>query len=146
MAPPGNSPPESTGDVAVRLEVNAHAVAGALAAADAWLRRANADEDLRARLSIIVEELVINIVEHGRTPPGDVIGLTLRTDPEGVRLTLTDGGDPFDLRDAVRGDDVMPPERGGGAGIALVLAWSRIAGYVRANGRNRLELVVADKG
>ena len=35
------------------------------------------------------------------------------------------------------------PDRGGGAGLELVRAWSQIADYRRRRGRNRVVLVVA---
>jgi serine/threonine-protein kinase RsbW len=117
------------------------AVAEALALARDYLRATAADEDMQARLSIIVEELVINLVEHGGAPEGDPIELRLeREADEGVRMTLIDGGTPFDPREATLSE--VPPERGGGAGIALVLAWAEIVDYASAEGRNRLELVI----
>lgn len=131
--------------VSARIAVGPGAVAEALTAARDFVRAYGAGEDLEWRLSIIVEELVMNLVDHGACPEGDVIGLTLRAGEGGTRMTLTDGGLPFDLRTIERGED-LPPERGGGAGIAMVLAWSRIEGYVRASGRNRLELLVPDAG
>jgi hypothetical protein len=55
-----------------------------------------------------------------------------------VRLTFSDAGVAFDPRAA----DFAGPnaERGGGAGIALIQAWSRIESYARSRGRNRLVL------
>lgn len=87
---------------------------------------------------MIVEEWVANLVEHGGLPSGDRIGLRLAARPGRVRLTFTDAGRPFDPRRATfAGPD---PDRGGGAGLELIRAWSRIASYARRQGRNRLIL------
>ena len=53
-----------------------------------------------------------------------------------VFMEVSDAGLPFDPRDAVfEGPNL---ERGGGAGLELIRAWSRIADYTRRAGRNRL--------
>ena len=97
-----------------------------------------------AALAIVVEELVCNLVDHRDTNPQDAIGLCLEREAGGVRLTLIDEGAPFDPRRAPPPGD-LPPDRGGGAGLALVLAWSRELNYTRVGRRNRLELVVPDE-
>jgi hypothetical protein len=80
----------------------------------------------------------MNIVEHGAPAPGSRIVLGLAPYDGGVRLAFSDAGVAFDPRAL----DFTGPneERGGGAGIALILAWSRIADYRRTGGRNRLAL------
>lgn len=89
---------------------------------------------------IVVEEWVANVVEHGAPPGGSRIGLRLARGSGGVRITLTDAGRPFDPRqEAFKGPNL---ERGGGAGLELLRAWSRVAGYGRRAGRNRLVLEV----
>lgn len=93
-------------------------------------RRFAADLPVRVadRLAIIVEELMENLVEHAVQPPGAVIRLGLWVDAGRVWLTLVDQAAPFDPRHAA----VMPiPARGGGAGLALVRAWTRIDSYDR---------------
>ena len=52
---------------------------------------------------------------------------------------LVDNGAPFDLRLAPEPGE-LPPERGGGAGLALVRAWAQVETYARVDDRNRLEL------
>jgi serine/threonine-protein kinase RsbW len=89
------------------------------------------------RLAIIIEELVENLVEHAVQPPGAVIRLCIRVEAGRVWLTLVDEAAPFDPRSA----KMMPiPARGGGAGLALVRAWTRIEGYDREAGCNVLKL------
>lgn len=94
-----------------------------------------------ARLAIIVEELVTNLVEHGGVAGGDLIELTLRRDAAGIVLVLTDPGTAFDPR-LDRPTDATAPDRGGGAGIDLVKAWATILSYGSDRGRNRIELSI----
>ena len=85
-----------------------------------------------------MEEWVVNVLEHGQLKPGSRIGLTLGREDGLVRLIFSDAGVPFDPRTI----DFEGPneERGGGVGLALIRAWSRIADYRRHAGRNRLTL------
>ena len=91
-------------------------------------------------LAIIVEELLFNLIDHGDAPPGDPIALRLARVAEGIRLVLESGGTPFDPREA-QADRPMP-ERGGGAGLALVRVWARIEASESSGGRNRLQLLI----
>lgn len=91
-----------------------------------------------ARLAIMVEELVTNLVEHGGVAADGVIELVLTQQDGVVGIALSDTGIAFDLRTAESGDDV--PDRGGGAGIDLIKAWAEIVDYESKGGQNRLLL------
>lgn len=93
-----------------------------------------------ARLAIIAEELVSNLIDHGAMPAGTRIGLALALEAGAIRMTLTDAAVPFDPRTA---EPAAIPARGGGAGLALVRAWAVIERYDRVDGRNVLVLTVA---
>lgn len=97
-----------------------------------------------ARLAVIIEELVINLVEHAETGMGSAIAIALTGTGQGIHVVLVDDALPFDPRTAPHVGDLPNEERGGGAGLAIVRAWSRILAYSRINGRNRLELLVYD--
>ena len=117
-----------------RFLVAAHQFAG-VEALDAVMSR---------RLAIIVEEAVANLLDHG--DPRRDMTLTLRLDrADGrVRVRLEDDGDAFDPRSATAG--IMPnPDRGGGAGLALIKAWSEIVDYGTVGGTNRLTLLLHPK-
>lgn len=104
-----------------------------LFAGDAGIGDAAAD-----KLAIVVEEWLINVVEHGGAASGSRITLRLQRLEQAVRVTITDAGCAFDPRPvAFEGPNT---DRGGGAGLALIKAWSRIAAYHRRAGRNRLVL------
>ncbi len=87
-------------------------------------------------LALIVEEWLNNVVEHSGATSSSRIVLRLQRRPGVVRLTVTDAGKPFDPRTVTF--DGPNLARGGGAGLALIQAWCRIADYRRAGGRNRL--------
>ena len=90
------------------------------------------------RLALVVEEWVANVVEHGGPQPGARIVLRLAREGAVVRLSVSDAGGSFDPRSVVF--DGPNPERGGGAGLALITGFCRIAAYSRRAGRNYLVL------
>lgn len=96
-------------------------------------------EDETARLCIIVEELVANLYDHAGVTKEDRIDLTLSCEPDGVHVVLLDRSPPFDPRSVPLKDR---PERGGGAGIDIVKAWSLILDYQATGHGNRLEVVM----
>lgn len=116
------------------------AIEDAVAAAHRFARAAALDGAVTARLAIIVEELIANVIEHGEPGPGDLVELTLARLGGEVSLILEDRGQAFDPRLRQRPDAL--PERGGGAGLALVNAWTRILSYESAEAGNRLELII----
>ena len=87
---------------------------------------------------MVVEEWVANVVEHGAPPAGARIVLRLRLSEGLLRVRISDSGRPFDPRTSTfEGPD---PERGGGAGLALIASFCRVVDYARRAGRNRLVL------
>ncbi|WP_235536285.1 MULTISPECIES: ATP-binding protein [unclassified Sphingomonas] len=94
-----------------------------------------------ARLAIVVEELVANLVEHGGAAAIGAIELSLAWEAGGpISLVLVDGGIAFDPRGADAGAAI--PERGGGAGLNLVRAWATIVEYRSDGDRNRTEVSI----
>lgn len=98
-----------------------------------------ADSDI-SRLCVVVEELVVNLYEHGGVTVGDRVDLSLFRTPEGIRISLGDPGQPFDPRAAT--SNKTRPVRGGGAGLDLVRAWTKFIDYTVQPGGNRLELLM----
>jgi serine/threonine-protein kinase RsbW len=120
-----------------RIRLGPKAVSAALTAVRDFARGAGlANHDV---LAIIVEELVCNLVDYGGRAE-DEIELALSCTGAGVRLRLSDGCAPFDPR--VDSRDDLPPERGGGAGLAMVRAWSTVEAYERVGARNTLRLLI----
>ena len=104
----------------------------------AFAETAGVPSDVADQLAIVVEELVANVVDHGRAPADGVIRLRLEREEALIRIEISDPGGSFDPRDHVF--DGPDPVRGGGAGLALVKAWAVIESWSRRNGRNELVL------
>ena len=88
-----------------------------------------------ARLAIVVEELVANLYDHGGLSDDDAVEIELSAGPDAISLLLTAPGPPFHPRQSQADDEV--PERGGGAGLKLVQAWSLSIDHEHFEGRNR---------
>ncbi|ARS27024.1 ATP-binding protein [Sphingomonas sp. KC8] len=124
-------------NLAICVPAGPDAAAKALAATRQFLLLAGCKDETGAHLAIIVEEIICNIVDHGRPPTDDPIELTFARTARGLRLGVIDGGAFFDPRSADMAGE-LPPERGGGAGIALIRAWAEILSYERRGARNHL--------
>ena len=138
-----HEPTRITADMSISLQqiaLGPNAVAEALTLAEAIADPARPGTS--ARLAVIVEELVINLVEHAEPAPGSMISLGMEPVADGIRVVLIDDAAPFDPRAAPHLGETPNEERGGGSGLAIVRAWSRILTYSRIDGRNRLELIV----
>ena len=138
-------PSRESGEVRKRIHV---AGPTALGDAIASTRRYGLELELKARdlarLCIVVEELITNLCEHGVCETEREIKLELVRLPSGLGLVFEDNGAPFDPRTASATDDM--PQRGGGAGLRLVKAWSEIIRYESGDDGNRLELLLALSG
>jgi len=117
------------------------AIHAATEAARAFAAGESLARDDAAHLCIVIEELVTNLLDHGGVGPDQDIELALRHDAGSIAIILTDPGTPFDPRTAILPDGPNA-ERGGGAGLDLVRAWTQIVRYASRDGRNRLELVL----
>ena len=122
----------------MRLPCDRHGVRRGLATALLFAGDEAIGDEAADKLAIVVEEWLINVVEHGEAAPGSRIALRRERLEAMVRLTFSDAGQAFDPREAVFEGPNM--ERGGGAGLALIQAWSRICDYRRRAGRNRVVL------
>ena len=122
------------------VTVNENAVMCAIDAARSFATRGGCDEPTGVRIAIIVEELMGNIVEHGACVNGAVVEMTLAMIGDDIALSLQDYGMMFDPRSV--SPPHTPPERGGGAGIAMVMAWSRDVTWEHSGGRNHLRLII----
>jgi anti-sigma regulatory factor (Ser/Thr protein kinase) len=121
---------------------DAAAVGVALAGAQQFSVAAGLAPTPSRRLAIIVEELVANLRDHAGLGAADTIEMHLSHDADGTILVLTDPAAPFDPRLAPAPTG-LPPESGGGAGLALVRAFAASIDYDHIAGRNRLTVHIA---
>lgn len=133
------------GSVRHIIPAGSHAVRLATEAAREFADMAAIPRDCAARLAIVVEELVANLVEHALLSEAARIVLEMARNGNDVRITLEDGGEPFDPRRAPMPAG-LPPAKGGGAGLAIIRAWSQVESYGRVGGNNRLVLTMALPG
>lgn len=110
----------------------------AVEAASDFARRCGLTRLYRDRLCVVVEELVTNVVSHGRAPGDSVITFAFEAAPGAVSISMSDAGAPFDPREPLG----PRTEREGGWGWPIIMAWCRIAAYRRADDRNHLELTM----
>ena len=116
------------------------AVHEATLASKDFARSVSTHEGDAARLSIVVEELVTNLYDHGGLGVDDVIQIEFSATARDIRVVLIDAGRPFDPRLAKQNRN--PVERGGGAGLKLVQTWATHTDYRSTNGLNRLIVVL----
>ncbi len=118
------------------LPVGRVAVTRGLILARNFADKAALSPDAATHLALIVEEWLNNVIEHSGAPPGGRIVLRMHRLAGFVRVAVSDAGRPFDPRTVIF--DGPNLSRGGGAGLALIRAWCRIADYRRHRRRNRL--------
>jgi serine/threonine-protein kinase RsbW len=99
------------------------------------------------RLSLLVEELFTNTIEHGhRRETDEPVIVGLRIEPGWITLTYEDTAPPHNPFEDIRPpDDTADVEERpvGGLGVLLVAAMARDVEYHRAGDRNRIRLVMA---
>jgi len=108
--------------------------------------RAGVPPDLGMKLTLLVEELFTNTVVHGHGGERDEpVRVGLETEPGWVALTYEDTAPPHNPFEAVhRPDDTTDVDDRpvGGLGVLLVATLARDVEYRRAEGKNRIRLVV----
>ncbi|MFD1611780.1 ATP-binding protein [Sphingomonas tabacisoli] len=92
------------------------------------------------RLAIVVEELLANLFEHGGLGANGRLELSLELRPDSVHVMIYDSARAFDPADAPEHGKM--PERGGGAGLAIVRRWANILSYEPGPPLNRLILAL----
>ena len=118
---------------------NPAAIMVAVTATHEFAREEDISDVLAARLAIVVEELVANVLQHGAPNTRVCIEGRMEKAAGGVHLTLSDDGTHFNPKHVLLGSGPHP-ESGGGSGIPLVRAWSDDLDYRREGDMNWLEL------
>lgn len=135
--------PDSRPDFARDIALNATELEQAQEALAEALEAAGVAGPVRYRVRLVVEELVANLIMHGRFPGlPPRVRLAVRRRPDAVLLEIDDAAEPFDPRAT---PEPPPPsledEALGGMGLALVRKMAEIRDYRRLpGGWNRTEL------
>jgi len=120
------------------------AVHDAVVAAGSFAGRAGIDDATAPRLAIVVEELVINLYDHGGLRADDTFELELSSNGKEVTFALSAPGPKFDPWLPSSGHETR--SMGAGAGLNLVKAWSSHLEHDYAGGQNRLALTLPITG
>ena len=100
--------------------------------------------DIEFQVDLVLEELVLNVVNHGSSGGAGEIAIELLSDAEAVTIEIIDDGKPFDpLTDAPDPDTESSIEDRavGGLGIHLVRTMMDEVSYRREENRNHMILV-----
>ena len=101
-------------------------------------------DDLTFQVNLALEELWVNVMNHGHTGGFHEVEIELTSEVEAVTIEITDDGIPFDpLHDAPKPsvDAPLDDRPVGGLGINLVQTMMDELEYKREEGKNRLTLV-----
>ena len=107
-------------------------------------RRENWPQDLEFRVNLVLEELGLNIMNHGHDGGDHDIDIVLTSEDDAVTIEIIDDGQPFDpLKDAPPPDLDSPIDdrRVGGLGVHFVRSVMDDLRYRRERGKNYLTLV-----
>jgi serine/threonine-protein kinase RsbW len=96
----------------------------------------------RYAIELCLEEVVANLVLHGRPSGCSPIAITVRLEAAPLRLTVEDDAVPFDPTApvALPKPQTLAEASPGGLGLGLVQSFSAWRDYAREEGRNRLTL------
>ena len=100
--------------------------------------------DIEFQVDLVLEELVLNVVNHGSRGGEGEINIELVSEPEAVIIQIIDDGRPFDpLTDAPEPDTESGIEDRavGGLGIHLVRTMMDDVTYRREENKNHMRLV-----
>ncbi len=100
--------------------------------------------ELTFQVNLALEELWLNVVNHGHDGGFHEVEIGLTSEAEAVTIEITDDGKPFDPLNDAPTPDVMGPLNDrtvGGLGIHLVRTMMDEMRYQREGDRNHLTLV-----
>jgi anti-sigma regulatory factor (Ser/Thr protein kinase) len=102
------------------------------------------DNSTRKKIELVLEEAVVNIIQHAYPGKEGEVELQIQTHASAIRIVLKDRGPPFDpLSVEAKIDPDMPLELRelGGLGIPMIRKFVDEIDYMRENGYNVLTLV-----
>src|SRR5262245_30708092 len=116
------------------------------AEADRFCTENDLPSNLRFKVRLVLEELVLNLIDHGTGSSTDRIDVHIELESGRVVLMLEDDSAPFDPRSAPTFDKAKPLEERGprGMGIHLVRSMTDCIAYERIHSRNRLRVEIAE--
>ncbi len=100
---------------------------------------------VHSRVRVVVEELILNLIDHATGTLTDRLDLRIDLEPRRVLIVLEDDAEPFDPRSAPPFDKSQPLEqrKSRGMGLQLVRSMAESLEYEREGSRNRLRVAIA---
>jgi anti-sigma regulatory factor (Ser/Thr protein kinase) len=100
---------------------------------------------VHARVRVVLEELILNQIDHATGALTDRIDLRIDIEPRRVLIVVEDDADPFDPHSAPAFDKTRPLEQRGprGMGLQLVRSMTEAMDYERVGSRNRLQVAIS---
>ena len=97
-------------------------------------------DDPWGKLSVVIEEIVLNIVDYSNS---DYLDVEIMRDEKSITLRFHDGGQPFNPLDKEEPDFTVPLENRkiGGLGIFMVIKYMDTVTYDYSGGENILTVV-----
>lgn len=108
-----------------------------------WCEKEELDDSVTQRLSLVAEELFLNLVNYGNAATGSQARFALYPDGPSVCLEMIDSGgafDPFAAQTPPSPDSMLGR---GGLGLYLVRNFAEKAEYSRDAGHNRSRVWLA---
>ena len=133
-----------SGKLSLKVEPRAEELDAITAAVEEFADAERWPFELVYRVNLVLEEVGLNIINHGRTDDLNEIEINLTSKPESLTIEIVDNGRPFNpLKDAPEPDlDSGIADRAvGGLGVHLVRTMMDEMHYRRDGGRNYLTLV-----
>src|SRR5579863_2653962 len=111
---------------------------------DAFCHAHRLTEAVRRRMQLVLDEVLSNVVRHGRAPETAPIDLAFSWAPSRLVVEVRDAASPFNPLDLPPPDTTLPLEARapGGLGIALVRAMLDEVTYARRDEHNILTLTL----
>ena len=129
----------------LQLEARPEELPRVAEAVEAMAERDDWPPKLLFQVNLVLEELALNVMTHGRDGGAHRLDVILTSAPEAITIELADDGPRFDpLEEAPEFDPDLPLDerRVGGVGVHLVRTLADDASYRYEDGRNRLTLVL----
>jgi serine/threonine-protein kinase RsbW len=132
-------------DVHLQLDAQPEELPRIAEAVEEMAERDDWPAKLLFQVNLVLEELALNVMTHGRDGGARHLDIILTAAPDAIRVELADDGPQFDpLQEAPEFNPGLPIDerRVGGVGVHLVRTLVDDVSYRYQDGRNRLTLVL----
>ena len=130
--------------LSLTVETRLEELDGLAASVEDFAREQEWPLDLTFQVNLVLEELWLNVVNHGHDNGEHVVDIELTSEAESLTIEITDDGKPFNPLENAPIPDVtaaLGDRSIGGLGVHLVRTMMDEMRYSREDGKNHLILV-----